>query len=69
MKTLKQLTSIGIAIAIMLVFLIGLSWLLEHHYINKTWNDILSIGIGPLLFIYFAIKAWKANQQDKKNGL
>lgn len=53
MKTLKQLIPFGIAIAIMIIVIIGSSWLFEHGYISKINENILSIGIGILLFLAF----------------
>ena len=53
MKTLKQLIPFGIAIAIMIIIITGSSWLFEHGYISKINENILSIGIGVILFIFF----------------
>ena len=53
MKTLKQLIPFGIAFAIGTLVMLGSTWLYENNYINKTWDTIISVGIGVVLFLSF----------------
>ena len=53
MKTLKQLIPFGIAIAIMIIIITGSSWLFDHGYISKMNENIITIGIGVVLFLCF----------------
>ena len=53
MKTLKQLIPFWIAIAIMIIIITGSSWLFDHGYISKMNENIITIGIGVVLFLFF----------------
>mgnify|MGYP003472539281 FL=1 len=53
MKTLKQLIPFWIAFAIGTLTMLFATWLHEHGYISKLWDNIITIGIGPLLFLFF----------------
>lgn len=69
MKTLKQLRPYFIIMAVIVGVSISARYLSDKGIISANVDLGITLAVPLVITAYFVYIAWKANQEDKKNGL